>query len=54
LPGKKLYLKPLLDMKKFQKRGNKEGAVAVFYRLEEEGLGKVVEMINSKGSAVVS
>jgi len=53
LPGKKLYLKALLDMKKFRKRGNKEGAVAAFYRLEEEGLGKVYEVSNCKGTAVV-
>ena len=53
LPGK-LYLKVLLDMKTFRKKGNKEGAVAAFYHLEEEGLGKVYEMANSKGTAVVS
>ena len=54
LPGKKLYLKALLDMKKFRKWGNKDGAVAAFYQLEEEGLGKVYEVSNSKGTAVVS
>ena len=54
LPGKKLFLKPLLDLKKFRNRGNKEAAVAAFYRLEEEGLGKVLEVSNSKGTAVVS
>ena len=54
LPGKRLYLKALLDMKKFRKWGNKEGAVAAFYRLEEEGLGKVFEVSNFKGTAVVS
>ena len=42
LPGKKLYLKALLD------------TVTAFYRLEEEGLGKVIEVKNSKGTAVVS
>ena len=54
LPGKKLFLKALLDMKKFRKRGNKEGAVTAFYHLEEDGLGKVYEVSNSKGTAVVS
>ena len=39
LPGNTLYLNHLLALKKFRKRGNKEGVLAVFYRLEEEGLG---------------
>ena len=41
-------------MKKFRKKGNKQGAVAAFYHLEEEGLGKVYKVANSKGTAVVS
>lgn len=53
LPGKTLYLTPLLAMKKFRKRGNKEGAVASFYRLEAEGLGKVVEL-RARGTGTVS
>jgi len=44
LPGKKLHLKPLLAMKKFRNRGNKRGAVEAFYYLENEGLGKVIEL----------
>ena len=40
-----LYLKALLDMKNL---GNKEEAVAAFYRLEKEGLGKVFEVSNPK------
>ena len=40
-----LYLKALLDMKNLE---NKEEAVAAFYRLEEEGLGKVFEVSNPK------
>lgn len=39
LPGKTLYLTPLLAQKKFRKRGNKDGAVRAFYQLEAEGLG---------------
>ena len=49
-----LYLKTLLDKKKFRKRGNKEGAVAAFYRLEEEGMGKVYKVGNSNCKAMVS
>ena len=54
LPGRKLYLTPLLALKKFRKRGNKEGAIAAFYQLEEDGLGKVLEMASSKGTSAVS
>ena len=39
LPGKVLYLSPLLSAKKFRNRGNKDGAVRAFLQLEEEGLG---------------
>lgn len=53
LPGRKLYLKPQLAMKKFRKRGNKRGAVEAFYYLEKEGFGKVLEVTTSKGSTVV-
>ena len=54
LPGKRLYLSPLLAMKKFRKKGNKEGAIAAFYKLEEDGLGKVLEVQCSKGTSTVS
>ena len=49
LLGRTLYLSPLLAMKKFCKRGNKDGAIRAFYRLEEDGLGKVLEIPGSKG-----
>ena len=52
LPGKKLYLTPLLAQKKFRKKGNKDGAVRAFYLLQEEGLGKVLEVAGSKGACV--
>ena len=54
LPGQKLYLTPLLTMKKFRKRGNKDGAITAFYQLEEEGLGKVMELAGYKGTSAVS
>lgn len=41
-------------MKKFRKRGNKEGALAAFYQLEEDGLGKLLELQGSKGTSTVS
>ena len=41
-------------MKKFRKRGNKEGALAAFYQLEEDGLGKLLELQGSKGTSIVS
>ena len=42
LPGKKLYLQPLLGQKKFRHRDNKRGAVKAIYLLEKEELGKVM------------
>ena len=54
LPGKTLFLSHLLSLKKFRKRGHKEGALRAFYKLEEEGLGKVLEVAGCKGSQCVS
>ena len=54
LSGRILYLTPLLAQKKFRKRGNKEGALIAFCQLEEDGLGKLLEVTGSKGSACVS
>lgn len=41
LPGKTLYLTPLLNIKKFRAHGNKDGAVTAFFQLQEENLGKI-------------
>ena len=49
LPGKTLYLSKLLALKKFRNKGNKDGAVRAFYNLEEDGLGKVLEVGKGKG-----
>ena len=49
LPGKILYLSKLLALKKFHKKGNKDGAVRAFCKLEEDGLGKVLEVGKGKG-----
>ena len=54
IQGKRLYLTPLLAMKKFRKRGNKEGALSAFHKLEQEGLGKIMEVEGSKGTTIVS
>ena len=53
LPGKTLFLKHLLTLKKYRNRGNKDGAVRAFYKLEEEGLGKVLEVAGAKTSQCV-
>ena len=50
LPGKTLFLSHLLSLKKFRKRGNKDGAIKAFFKLEEEGLGKVLEIPSLKAS----
>ena len=52
LPGQTLYLNPLLQAKKFRKRGNKDGAVRAFLQLEEEGLGKTPVIGEGKGTQV--
>ena len=54
IPGKKLYIQPLLAMKRFRYRGNKRGAIRAIYLLEKDGLAKVIELTNSKGTTVVS
>ena len=54
LPGKTLYLSKLLYLKKYRNRGNKDGAIRAFYRLEDEGFGRVFEVGGSKGTNVVS
>ena len=54
LPGRTLYLTPLLAQKKFRKKGNKDGAVRAFYQLQEDGLGKVLEVGGNKGTSSVS
>ena len=54
LPGRILFLTPLLALKKFRKKGNKDGAVRAFYRLQEEGLGRVIEVEGCKGTSSVS
>ncbi len=54
LPGKTLYLTHLLALKKFRKRGNKDGALRAFQSLDKEGLGKLVQVGSSKGSHSVS
>ena len=54
IQAKTLYLTPLLSMKKFRKRGNKEGALTAFHKLEQEGLGKIRAVEGSKGPTSVS
>ena len=44
----------MLNMKKFRKHGNQEGGSAGFYQLEEDGLGRLLELQGSKGTSTVS
>ena len=53
LPGKTLYLMPLLDKEKFWKRNNKERAIWRIYQLKAEGLGTTLEVGSSKRTALV-
>ena len=48
------FLSHLLTLKKFRKRGNKDGALQAFFKLEEDGLGKVVQVGGGKGAQGVS
>ncbi len=41
LPGRNLYLTPLLDKKKYRGKGNREGALLAFRTLQETGLGDI-------------
>ena len=52
LPGKVLYLSPLLAAKKFRNKGNKSGALTALRHLEQEGLGKLKEVGASTGLLV--
>lgn len=52
LPGKTLYLTPLLNIKKFRAHGNKDGAVTAFFQLQEENLGKICVIGNSRANPV--
>ena len=42
LPGKHLYLAPLLKQKKFHNYGSKSGALAAFEELLSSELGRIV------------
>ena len=50
LPGEVIYLTPVLNAKKFRHVGKKEDVVRVFYKLEEQGLGKTVILSGSRGT----
>ena len=53
LPGKQLYLTPLLKAKKFRSHGYKVGAMGAFCELESSELGKVEEIGASRGTHTV-
>ena len=51
LPGKRLYLTPLLKAKKFRQYGYKTGALAAFDELQQAGLG-VLDTVTRKSGNV--
>ena len=53
-PGRILDLSTMLKNKKYQNRGNKEGAVKVMKKLEEDGLGTLKKKELNRGAAAVS
>ena len=54
LPGKNLYLTPLLKAKKFRNFGYKTGAMSAFRELELAQLGNIEEIGAGKGTRTVS
>ena len=54
LPGIRLNLSNLLAAKKFRSRGNKDGAIAAMRKLEEDSLGKLIQMPSQRGASNVS
>ena len=53
LPGKALDISAIVKAKKFKSRGNKPGALEACKRLKEAGMGKLVELGKSRGTAMV-
>jgi len=54
LPGKTMYLSHLLHLKSFGEKGNKDGDPRAFHKLEEEGLEKMLEVGDGKGTNTAS
>lgn len=53
-PGKILDLSTMLKNKKYQNRGQKEGAVKAMKKLEADGLGRLKTKELHRGAAAVS
>jgi hypothetical protein len=53
LPGKALDISAIVKAKKIKNRGNKPGALEACKRLEEAGMGKLVELGKFRGTAMV-
>lgn len=54
LPGKKLYLTPLLKAKKFRNFGYRAGAMSAFEELQKAELGILEELGAGKGTRSAS
>lgn len=54
LPGKSLYLTPLLKAKKFRNFGYRQGAMSAFEELQKANLGTLEESGAGKGTRLAS
>ena len=54
LPGKRLYLTPLLKAKKIRQYGYKTGALAAFDELQQAGLGVLDTVTRKSGNVRLS
>ena len=53
LPGKKLDISAVVKAKKIKNKGNKPAALEACKKLEEAGIGKLLELGSSRGVAMV-
>ena len=49
----KHFFNTTVGTKKYRKKANKDGAVRSFFQLENEGLGKTLEIGGTKGTTLV-
>jgi hypothetical protein len=52
--GKKLDISAVIKAKKFKHKGNKPAALEACKKLEEAGIGKLLELGSSRGVAMVT
>lgn len=54
LLGKVLHLTPLLSAGKFKNKGKKDGAIAAFKELEDNGIGTIEKNNVARGCTIVN